>query len=416
MTGHRDVLVIGSGPAGLSLAAACQRRGLSVGCIAPASGAQWTSRYGMWVDELEACDVAPSLSHRWDHVTVRLADRAPIDLGRSYAWIDNDATRARLLAILGSGGRIVASVPGDGVTVDDEGATVRAEDGRSWRCRVVIDAAGARSPWTRREAARRPGWQSAWGVTGRLAGDVDPDELRLMDFTEPFDAAPFDDGHGAGFLYALPLGDGRWFLEETSLVRPDPLPWDVLEARLAERMRRYGWRWVQRDDEVERCRIPMGGPLPVYGQGVVPFGAAAGLVHPATGYSVAHAMRLAGPMADAIVGGLEDGPKAARAAAWDVLWPRDRVRAWRLFTFGMRALEQWGHDATNAHFAAFFALDRADWSDWLAGRGSPADLRRTMWRVFGAASPAAKARLMRAGMGPNAPTLLAGLAGRGRVR
>ena len=39
--------------------------------------------------------------------------------------------------------------------------------------------------------------------------------------------------------------------------------------------------------EEEWSYIPVGGPLPVAGQPVTAFGAAANLVHPATGYSIA---------------------------------------------------------------------------------------------------------------------------------
>ena len=41
----------------------------------------------------------------------------------------------------------------------------------------------------------------------------------------------------------------------------------------------------------EVVRIPMGGPLPAPDQTVVAFGAAAGYIHPATGYSIAGSLR-----------------------------------------------------------------------------------------------------------------------------
>ena len=44
---------------------------------------------------------------------------------------------------------------------------------------------------------------------------------------------------------------------------------------------------VSRVVEEEWSYIPVGGPLPVAGQPVTAFGAAANLVHPATGYSIA---------------------------------------------------------------------------------------------------------------------------------
>jgi hypothetical protein len=44
---------------------------------------------------------------------------------------------------------------------------------------------------------------------------------------------------------------------------------------------------VARVIEEEWSYIPVGGPLPVAGQPVTAFGAAANLIHPATGYSIA---------------------------------------------------------------------------------------------------------------------------------
>ena len=46
-------------------------------------------------------------------------------------------------------------------------------------------------------------------------------------------------------------------------------------------------RQVVRVIEEEWSYIPVGGPLPVAGQPVTAFGAAANLIHPATGYSIA---------------------------------------------------------------------------------------------------------------------------------
>jgi lycopene cyclase-like protein len=364
----------------------------------------------MWADDLDRCDVPPVVSHRWDRVTVRLADRGPIELSRPYVWLDNDATRDRLLAHIGPSGRIEGAVRDDGVHVEADALTVVMQDGTTWRASVVIDASGAGSPFVQRAAGPAPGWQSAWGVTGRVAGAIDPTELRLMDFSESF-----EDGFGPGFLYALPLGRDRWFLEETSLVRPEPLPWHVLQQRLDIRMARLGLRWIDRDEEVEQCRIPMGGPLPRAGSSVVAFGAAAGLVHPATGYSVALSMRLAGPVAEAIAQGLATSSAAARAAAWDTVWPADRVRAWDLYTFGMHALARQDDRAINDHFAAFFAVEPTQWAAWLSATATPAELRATMWAVFRRASMAARGRLMAAGVKRGASRLYSGLFGTGRL-
>ena len=50
-----DVVVIGSGPAGLQMANALEQRGLKVEGLSPVPSDQpWPNTYGLWADELEA--------------------------------------------------------------------------------------------------------------------------------------------------------------------------------------------------------------------------------------------------------------------------------------------------------------------------------------------------------------------------
>ena len=71
---------------------------------------------------------------------------------------------------------------------------------------------------------------------------------------------------------------------------------------------------------------PLGGPLPKARQEHVGFGAAANLVHPATGYSVTRSMGVAPDVARVIADSLRaadaTGASSAEVAekAWDTLW------------------------------------------------------------------------------------------------
>lgn len=58
-------------------------------------------------------------------------------------------------------------------------------------------------------------------------------------------------GEVPSFLYAMPLGNGRVFLEETCLVAKPALPFSVLKRRLQRRLEAMGvkvwwwwWWWV----------------------------------------------------------------------------------------------------------------------------------------------------------------------------
>ena len=148
------------------------------------------------------------------------------------------------------------------------------------------------------------------------------------------------------FLYAMPLEGGERpvvFFEETCLAAKDALPFDVLSRRLHRRLRALGVEVEEVLDE-EWSYIPIGGPLPLQTQGVVSFGAAANLVHPATGYSVSRSLKEAGRLAAELGPLLGAGGAGARAPAapgelsrqfWESLWSHEKRRQAAFHVFGM---------------------------------------------------------------------------------
>lgn len=86
---------------------------------------------------------------------------------------------------------------------------------------------------------------------------------------------------------------------------------------------------VKKVHDEEWSYIPVGGPLPNVHQGVTAFGAAANLVHPATGYSIVRSLREAPALADSIAQVLQTPAMSADMTAhavWDALWPREKRR------------------------------------------------------------------------------------------
>src|SRR3954453_16148886 len=153
---------------------------------------------------------------------------------------------------------------------------------------MVGDATGPRPGRDGRPAAE----QTAYGLVvdeGVAAPLVAPGEALFMDWRQehgrPGAAWPT-------FLYAVPLGGGRVLLEEPSLARRPGLPLSELRERLRARLAHRGVH-PPADAGEERVRFPVEGPI---GTTLAPgpaFGAAGALVHPATGFSVATALRLA---------------------------------------------------------------------------------------------------------------------------
>src|SRR5690606_15824498 len=107
-----------------------------------------------------------------------------------------------------------------------------------------------------------------------------------------------------------PIGPRHVFLEETSLVRRPAMSLAALRDRLNARLAAMdiGLTGVV---ATERCLIPMGTSLPLRSQPTIAFGAAAGMIHPASGYSLGRALRLAPAVAEAIAGGLAISPREA---------------------------------------------------------------------------------------------------------
>ena len=367
-----DVLVLGAGPAGLALAAACARAGLSVAVMAPEPEAAWAPNYGAWAAELpdDWCEWAEVT---WPDVVVHLDDARRHVLPGPYVRVDGRRLQASLLTC----------VP------DRRRGT--AEDAPA--ARLVVDTTGAESPRVPRRGPANPGWQVAWGEVLDVEG-APPDAL-LMDWRGPAPPA----GEPPSFLYALPLPDGRWFAEETVLVsRPGVAP-EVLRARLERRLDRMQVS-VRARYEIERCRIPMGMPLPIGSVGA--FGSAAGFIHPATGYSLATSLRLAEPAARAIARALESGGSGeATAALHAACWPEDRVRAWAFYRFGMEAFLRMDIASVREFFDTFFQHPPAVWGGWLAGELPPVGIASAMLAHFGRVGWRVRGELVATSLGPD---------------
>jgi lycopene beta-cyclase len=327
-----DVVVVGGGPAGWALASACARRGLAVTLVAPGHG--WRATYGMWADEVS---VLPP-GARWVTTRVRGGGRW---LPREYAVLDNES----VLAACAHPGIEVVRARATALTATS--ATLTTGEARHG---VVFDATGARRGGVE---------QTAYGVV--VPG---PHDAVFMDWRQPADGP-------ATFLYAIPLPDGQVLLEETSLARDPGLGFAELRDRLHARVGAVS-------GPVERVRFPVDVPPPSgWARGAIPFGAAAGLVHPATGFSVADTFRLAPAVADTI----ERGQRAVRR----VIWPWRARLVYRLRLRGLATLLSLSPAEHEEFFDLFFALPTRHQRAYLSGRTDPAGTAAAMAALFRAA-------------------------------
>lgn len=384
-------MVVGAGPAGRSVAAACVDTGLTVTLVDPSPRRVWPHTYAAWLDELPAslprsavAAVMPRMrafatsAHEWD---------------REYAVLDNAALveHLRRPEITEVVGKVVAAEHGP------TGSTVRLKDGRRIATAAVIDASGASRALSGGRPARVPAAQTAVGVVvdAAQAEQLCPAGTGMfMDWRPP----PETRGGWPTFLYAVHLDEHRVLLEETSLARRPGLPLAQLRRRLRARL---ALRGVAPDERVpeERVRFPVDDPLPRQTR-VVPFGATAGLVHPATGFSVAASLRQAPWVAGALGTGLSWDPAAAAKAAWSVLWPPRALTADGLRRRALQGLLSLPPERVPEFFEVFFSLEQRHQTAFLTADEQAGATMRAMAELFRTAPWQLRRRLVSGGLSP----------------
>ena len=215
--------------------------------------------------------VEPFVSHRWDGYQVRFPGHSRM-LATGYNSIESERFDQVLRARLpGNAVRLATSIDG-------------LPDG------PVIDARGPGDL-----SALDLGWQK---FVGMLLETEEPHGLAqplVMDAT-----VPQIDGYR--FVYALPFGPTRVFVEDTYYADSPQLDMEAVKARLLAYAEAQGWR-ARPVGRVETGVLPVaiGGDFDGYwrstGEGSAKAGMRAALFHPTTGYSLPDAVRLAAAIA-----------------------------------------------------------------------------------------------------------------------
>ena len=375
-----DVAVVGAGPAGLILAAELAQRGLQVLLVAPDT--PLVNNYGVWVDEFEALGLKSTLAAEYSDALYWVDEASPnegVPIGRAYGRVDRAKLRAELVKRCSATGRVryleglVASI--SHTAADASSLAVETAGGGppcEVTCRQVVCCSGHNRELLSYQAsdsgAPPLGWQTALGIECCMKDHPFPlDRVVFMDFrqTDPeADEQPTTAGGAApdawrvpSFLYVMPTDRNTVFLQETCLMSKVQVPFDELQRRLYRRMSRMGLA-LDSVLETEHSWIPLGGPLPRHPQRTLAFGAAAGLVHPASGFSVANSMARAPELADVLAAGLAAGRPSSEVAAagWEVLWSPERVRRMGFYQFGMELLLSLRIPDLRRFFSTFYAL------------------------------------------------------------
>lgn len=371
MLTHREradsaVVVLGLGPAGRALTHRLAAQQVDVVAIDLAPDRPWRPTYAAWADEIPDWVPVEAIS---SVSSARAWATSEHELSRRYVVFD---TRGLQRTLTSSPARIL-----DGRVVYADDHTVTLADDRTVRADIVIDARGSRPHPDRAQ-------QTAYGLV--LPRDRAPmlEQTWFMDWRRDNGTGPADP---PSFLYVVPLDDEHVLAEETCLVGRPPLGAAELRRRLHARLDSRGIRRTG-DEREEQVRFAVE-PEPAAscggsdGHGPLHIGARGGLMHPATGYSVALSLAVAERLSQAIAHGAHSSAELAA-----VLWSRPERQVRRLRTIGLQALLTLPPARVPEFFEAFFRLPPALQRTYLSQRDRPATTLTAM-------------AAMAAGMGPS---------------
>ena len=389
MADAADVLVIGGGPAALCIASELHQRGVVVEGIAPNPvDAPWPNTYGIWADELKMVGLEQLLEHRWSDTVSYFGEGGTTSQDQShshgidYGLFDRAALQRYWLER--AEGVVWHQDTAERLVVDGATTNVICASATTLQARLVIDASGSRTPHIRRPDQGPVAGQAAYGVVGRFSKPpIEAGRFVLMDYRcdhliEEQRSEP------PTFLYAMDLGEGVFFVEETSLALAPGVPYDVLKQRLQQRLDQRGVAITEVLHE-EFCLFPMNLPLPDRRQPVLAFGGAASMVHPASGYMVGALLRRGPDLAQALTEALANqslGSAALAQRGWQALWPIELVLRHQLYQFGLGRLMGFNEALLRTHFATFFSLPREEWFGFLTNTLPLPRLMGVMLRLF----------------------------------
>ncbi|GAA3660867.1 lycopene cyclase family protein [Lentzea roselyniae] len=212
-----------------------------------------------------------------------------------------------------------------------------------------------------------------FNATGARKGRAEQTAVGTVIESDSTETTLMDWRNGDTFLYTVPLGDNKVLVEETCLAGRPGVPLSELRRRLHARL--------EPGQREERVRFPLDAPR----HKDLAFGASAGFIHPATGYSVATSLALAPKVAEAVKAG--DDPK-------HVIWSRKARVVHAMRRFGLEVLLRLDADETRDFFELFFLLPPELQRAYLSGREDVRGTSAAMAKLFRAAPWRLRAKMM----------------------
>ena len=390
-----DVLVLGAGPGALAIAAALGREKLRVQVLSASSHTEpWPYTYGIWGEEVDELGVEHLLEHRWENTVSffgqgslepKADENKPTKHERDYGLFDKRKLQNYWIKQCEETGVTWHRGLATQHKIDESLCTVTTADGLNLYARLIIDATGYEPVFLKAPKDWPVAIQTCYGVVGQFnSPPVEEGQFVLMDYRCDH-LSSREREEPPTFLYAMDLGNGRYFLEETSLGLAPPLTLETLQSRLSRRLEHRNLEITSLEHEELGLYLPMNKPLPNLDQPLLGFGGAAAMVHPASGYMVGGLLRRSTSVAGVIAEAMLDtnaSPASIAAQGWAVLWPPELRRKQALYQFGLEKLMRFEESQLRDFFKEFFALPNEQWYGFLTNTLSLSDLVKAMWSMF----------------------------------
>ncbi len=390
-----DVLVIGSGPGALAIASALGLEKLNVGVLSINEPSQpWPYTYGIWGEEVDELGFQGLLKHRWSN-TISYLEEGSIDQSspknhktkhnRDYGLFDKIKLQEHWINQCNESAVAWYRGKAEKLEVNAINSKVTTSQGETITAKLIIDATGYDPVFLKVPKNGEVAIQTCYGIVGEFSEPpLEQNQFILMDYrsnhlTEKEKEEP------PTFLYAMDMGNDKYFLEETSLGLAPPVELETLKARLNSRLKHRNIKIIKLDHEENGIFLPMNIQIPDLNQSILGFGGAAGMVHPASGYLVGGLLRRAPVLAKRLANALNDkniSPADIAKIGWEALWPKELRRKQALYQFGLEKLMRFKEAQLREFFKSFFGLSNDQWYGFLTNTLTINELVNAMWTMF----------------------------------
>ena len=391
----KHALVLGSGPGALSIAAALANEGLNIEILSEQPPDEpWPFTYGIWGEEVDELGLSNLLEHRWINTVSFFGegDKDPTSNknqatkhNKDYGLFDKRKLQAYWLSQCDKAN--IKWNKGTAIKLETNHliSTVTTSNGENLNARLIVDATGYKPVFIKAPDQGPVAVQTCYGIVGEFnSPPVEEGQFVLMDYRCDHLGSK-ERMEAPTFLYAMDMGNGKYFLEETSLGLFPPVTIDVLKERLKKRLEHRGLKLKKLQHEEHGLYLPMNMPIPDLSQPVLGFGGSAAMVHPASGYMVGSLLRRAPLVAKAISSAMKDSdatPSVIAQKGWEVLWPTELKKKQALYKFGLEKLMRFEDKQLRDFFIQFFSLPNKQWYGFLTNKLTLKELILAMWEMF----------------------------------